>query len=448
MSIEKFKRDTFEIFKAAVEAANPVKALKNSVKVSNGKIHVLGYQYNLNKYENIYVVGGGKASGLMAQTIEEILGGKITRGHVNVLKGTKRNYKTRVIELNEASHPIPDLQGLTGARKILETAMEAGERDLVISLISGGGSALITMPSEGVSLEDVKETTNLLLKAGATINELNSVRKHISQVKGGQLAKAAYPAEMLNLIVSDVVGDPLDVIASGPTSPDTTTFQEAKNVLLKYNLWSKVPKSVSKRIEMGVKGLIPETPKPGEKIFRRVRNIVIANNRLAVEAAAKKAEELGYNAAVLSCYIEGEARHVGTVIGAIALEINKYNSPFKKPVAVLGGGETTVTVKGKGKGGRNQELVLGAALKIKGEKNLAVASMGTDGIDGNSEAAGAIAHGETVERALEKGMNPVSYLEENDSYTFFKELGDLIVTGPTGTNVNDITCIIVGSTTQ
>lgn len=320
---------------------------------------------------------------------------------------------------------------------------KATKHDLVISLISGGGSALIPLPAKEITLEDMQQTIDQMMEAGANINELNAVRKHLSQLKGGQLAKAASPATMLNLIISDVVGDPPDVIASGPTAPDTSTFNDAKDVLQKYGLLSDVPSAVSHRIARGVKGEIPETPKPEDQVFNKVNNIIIANNRKALKGAARKARELGYNTRILSSYIEGEARDVGTVMGAIGMEMSKHESPLRKPLAVLGGGETTVTVTGGGRGGANQELALAAALKIEGTNDLLIGSIDTDGIDGNSEAAGAIVDGGTIPKARESESDPKDHLERNDSYTFFKKVGGLIVTGPTGTNVNDMVCIIV-----
>ncbi len=444
MQKNKLRKDCFSIIRSALDAVNPKRTVKNSLKVSEGRLVIKGKNFKFSEINNIFVVGGGKASGFMAEAIEELLGDRIKKGVVNVLKGTKKKFKTRKIELFEASHPIPDEDSVEGTKKIIKIAEDASEGDLVIALISGGGSALMTYPVPEVGLEDLKKTTSLIMKSGATINELNAVRKHLSLIKGGQLSKAAYPAKILSLIISDVVGDPLDVIASGPTSPDTSTFSDAREVLVSRGLWKAAPQSVRDRIEEGIEGKVPETPKPGDKIFRQTTNVIIANNDLALEAAERKAKELGYNTLIASTFLEGEARHVGTVIGSIALEIKKKNRPLKKPAAVFFGGETTVTVKGKGTGGRNQELVLSAALKISGERNLIVASIGTDGVDGNSDAAGALAGGETIKDAIGKKLNPLAYLDNNDTYTFFKKLGSLIVTGPTGTNVNDLTLILAG----
>jgi len=385
----------------------------------------------------------GKASGAMAEAIEEILGDRISEGLINVLKGTETRFKTRRIKLNGATHPIPGEEGRKGVEKMLEIAKKAGEKDLVIVLISGGGSALMPYPAPPITLEEKKKVTSLLLKCGATINEINAVRKHISMFKGGQLARACYPATTVALIISDVVGDPLDTIASGPTAPDNTTFQDAYRVLKYYDLLDKVPASVKERIEKGLKGEIEDTPKPGDKIFEKVRNLIIANNRTALDAAVKKAKEYGLNTMILSTFIEGEARHVGTVFAGIARELYHTGTPINKPAFIAAGGETTVTVVGSGKGGRNQELVLSAAIKINGLDGVAIASIGTDGIDGITDAAGGIVDGSTLVRGKEKNLEILDFLANNDSYNYLTKTDDIIITGPTGSNVNDIMFIVV-----
>lgn len=428
---------------SALDAVNPKKAVFNNVKRRENLLVIGRYKFDLTEYRNIYVLGGGKASGLMAEAIEEILGDKITSGIINVLKGTEKMVKTKKIKINGATHPIPGEEGVNSTKAMLEIARKAGKDDLIIVLISGGGSALMPCPADPVTLEDKKTVTNLLLKCGATINEINVVRKHLSAFKGGQLAKTAYPATLVNLIISDVVGDPLDIIASGPTVPDSSTFQDAYNVLKKYNLLNKIPENIKKRIQLGLSGKIEETPKPGDKIFRNVHNILIASNRTACIAAVKKAREFRTNTMLLSTYIEGEARHVGTVLAGLAKEIHNYDTPIKKPAVIVCGGETTVTVVGNGKGGRNQELALGSALKISGLNGIVIASVGTDGKDGTSDAAGAIVDGQTLKRAQKLGLDATKYLADNNSYMFFKKLGDAIFTGTTGTNVNDLIIIVV-----
>jgi len=351
-------------------------------------------------------------------------------------------HKLSRINLHESSHPIPDETSVTGAKKILELAKKAENGDLVISLISGGGSSLMALPKEGISLEDKRKVTDLLLKSGATINEINAIRKHISSFKGGQLAKAVYPATLIGLLLSDVLGDPLDVIASGPTVPDSSTFNDAVAILKRYDLWDRIPDSVRQVLLDGVKGKIDETPKEGDEIFKRVRNIVIGNNRLACTAAIRRISKHGLNTLFLTSYMEGEARHIGTFFGAIGRELMMTDKPISSPAGIVAGGETTVTVTGNGVGGRNQEIALSAALKIVGTDGLAIASASTDGIDGPTDAAGAIVDGKTILRAKNRGLDPLEALRNNDSYTFFSGLEDLILTGPTGTNVNDVTILV------
>ena len=299
------------------------------------------------------------------------------------------------------------------------------------------------LPRGRISLADKREITGALLKSGATINEINTVRKHISDFKGGWLAKKAYPATILNLILSDVVGDPLDFIASGPTVPDSTTFSDAVKVLEKYKLWEETPASIRKVLSDGKKGLIPETPKANDKAFKKVHNVVVGNNRLASLAACEHSKLRGLKALLLTAALEGEARHVGTVLATIAREVLSSGNPLKRPACIVAGGETTVTVTGKGRGGRNQEVALAAAMKLGGMDGVVVASLTTDGIDGPTDAAGAIVDGKTLTRASRMGLAPERFLADNDSYSFFSKLSDLVLTGPTGTNVNDVTTITV-----
>ena len=437
------RRVALNLLEAALRSIDPRTVIRSHVHRVVNTLRINDLTLDLNQFERVIVVGGGKACGAMAEELEMILGDYLTEGYVNVLQGTKRQFKTRKIVLNEAGHPIPDEAGLKGAERILQLADKADERDLVICLISGGGSALMPLPAGDITLRDKQALTDTLLRCGATINEINAVRKHISRLKGGQLARAAHPATVISLILSDVVGDPLDTIASGPTAPDNTTFNDAVTVLRKYGLWKDAPKSIKQWLEAGLRGEIKETPKPGDKIFAKTYNIIVGNNRLAALAAYQKAEELGFNTLLLSTMIEGEARHVGTVYAGIMREIVSSGYPIKKPAVVVAGGETTVTVKGRGKGGRNQELVLSACLGIEGARGVVVASIGTDGIDGPTDAAGAIADGQTLRRARDRGLNPTDFLENNDSYHFFSQLGDLIFTGPTNTNVNDIAVMVI-----
>jgi len=426
---------------SALNAADPRQIIKSKLSLRNSTLQVNSHSFNLKKFRHIYVIGGGKASGSMAEALEELLDNRIKSGLVNVPRGSKN--KTKRIKLHQASHPIPDETGVEGTRRMMGIAEQAEKDDLIICLISGGGSSLMPLPRGEVSLADKKEITNALLKSGATINEINTVRKHISDFKGGWLAKKAYPATILNLILSDVVGDPLDFIASGPTVPDSTTFSDAIRVLKKYGLWAKASASIRKVLAEGEKGLIPETPKAGDKAFKKVVNVIVGNNRLASLAACECLKSSGLNTLLLSATLEGEARHAGVVLASIAHEVSMSGNPVSRPAGIVVGGETTVTVTGKGSGGRNQEIVLAALQKLKSINGAIVASLSTDGIDGPTDAAGAIADGRILARAMKTGLAPEEYLVNNDSYHFFSKLGDLIFTGPTGTNVNDISIIVV-----
>jgi glycerate 2-kinase len=432
-----------ESLEIALKAVDPKTIVKSKLALHGSFLQVEGYRFDINKFKHVYVVGGGKASGSMAEALEEILGCIITEGIINVPHGCSQ--KTKKIRLHAASHPLPDQTSVEGTKQILEVVGKATEADLVICLISGGGSSLMSLPREGVTLNEKRELTNALLRSGATIREINSVRKHLSGFKGGWLAKKAYPATILNIILSDVVGDPLDTIASGPTVPDETTFAEAKTVLKKYELWRHLPSSLQKVFEDGETGAIQETPKSQDKIFDRVYNFVIGNNRTASLAACQYLKSQQLNTILLTSTIEGEARCVGALLASIAKEILISHNPSEKPAAILVGGETTVKVAGNGLGGRNQELVLAAAFQIKNNLDctIVVASLGTDGVDGPTDAAGAIVDNNTYAKSLKFGLKPEVFLAENDSYHLFSNLNDLIFTGQTGTNVNDISLIIV-----
>lgn len=425
----------------ALEAADPRQLLKARLTLKGSKLKVDKHSFDLAKYGNLYVMGGGKASGAMAESLEKVLGKRITKGLVNVPHDSKS--RIGIIQLHGANHPVPDRAGVEGTRQMLRIAEDADENDLIICLISGGGSSLMPLPRDDVSLGDKKEITNSLLRSGATINEINTVRKHISDFKGGWLAKKAYPATILNLILSDVVGDPLDFIASGPTVPDSTTFDDAAKVLQKYNMWEKAPVSVRRILSEGKKGLIPETPKAGDRVFKKVTNVVVGNNRYSSLAACENLRSLGLHTLLLTATLEGEARQVGIVLASVVREILASGNPVRKPAGIVAGGETTVIVTGKGKGGRNQEIPLAAVSRLKDTDGVAIASLSTDGIDGPTDAAGAIVDGKSLERAMKFGMHPDSFLADNDSYHFFSKLGDLIFTGPTGTNVNDISVIVI-----
>jgi len=429
------------ILEVALNAVDPKNAVMDKLKIVEGNIVVDGFTKPLSDVNRVLIVGGGKAGGPMTEALEEVLGDKIEGGVVNILRGTETRYSVNRVKLNSSSHPVPDDKGVRGVQNMMSVTSNLSPKDLVFALISGGGSSLMTLPAPGVSLGDVQDVTKKLLSSGATINELNAVRKHVSAFKGGRLAANCYPATVVSLILSDVVGDPLDIIASGPTAPDPSTYETAHEVLERHGVWDSVTPAVKKRIEQGLRGETDETPKPGSPVFDNVHNIVVANNLKAAKAAAEKAENLSYNAEVLSTFVEGEARHVGTVYAGLARSLAINDLPVTKPGALIIGGETTVTVKGSGKGGRNQELALSALMKIT-EHDCVVLALGTDGIDGPTEAAGAIVDGESLTRARHKRLDPEKYLKANDSYSFFKELGDAVFTGPTGTNVNDLALIL------
>ncbi|MCJ7730708.1 DUF4147 domain-containing protein, partial [Candidatus Bathyarchaeota archaeon] len=343
-----------------MKAVDPEQAIYNALRLSDETLLFEGGSVDLSEIKRVFVIGGGKAGGLMAKAVEALLGDRIESGVVNVLEGTENAVSLKYIELNGAHHPVPSESGVKGVKRMLEITKGLEEDDLVITLISGGGSALMPYPAEKVSLNDLQVITGRLLRAGATINELNAVRKHLSAFKGGQLARHCSPARVVSLILSDVIGDPLDIIASGPTAPDSSSFGDAKCVLEKYDLWDDTSENIKARISGGVKGNVPDTPKKDDPVFSKVSNILIANNAIAAGAANAKAVELGYDSLVLSTFIEGEARLVGEILAGIAKEIITRDRPLSKPAALIIGGETTVNVKRDGVGGRNQELALGA----------------------------------------------------------------------------------------
>ncbi len=437
------RKQALAIFRAAVEAADPATAVDRSFRVRGGSLTVGGRRYRLADFERIFVIGAGKASAAMAKAVERALGARITGGLINVKYD--HTEKLKRIELNECGHPKPDEAGLHGAMRIAAIAEQAGERDLVLCLISGGASALLPAPAPGITLEQKQEITRLLLDCGADIREINAVRKHISSIKGGQLSRLAYPATVIALLLSDVIGDDPDVIGSGPTAADASTFAGALGILRKYGIDRKAPESVLARLELGVAGAIPETPKPGDPALALTQNVVVGSNLLAVNAAAVKARALGLRTMILSTFIEGETRDVARMHAAIARQARIFGQPVKGPACIITGGETTVTIRGTGKGGRNQEFALAAAIDLAGLDGVLILSGGTDGTDGPTDAAGALADGETCERAAALGLSAREYLANNDSYHFFKPLGDLLITGPTNTNVGDVRLILIGN---
>jgi len=439
--IEKMREDAIRIFHQGLEAVEPATAIKRFCSIDGTRLMIADRMYDLTTLNRVFVVGAGKASAPMAAAVEEILGDRITSGTINVKYG--HTAKLNKINLIEAGHPVPDENGSRGTQDILNLVKSAGKQDLVICLISGGGSALLPLAAEGLTLKDKQDTTQVLLACGATIHEINAIRKHLSRVKGGQLAAAATPAKIVSLMLSDVVGDDLDVIASGPTVPDSSTFQDCMNIINKYTIEKKLPAAVVSRIQAGFSGQIPETPKNGNQAFQNTQNLIIASNIESITAAKQKAESLRYRTLILSSMFEGETRDVARLHGAMAREVLKTGNPIPKPACILSGGETTVSIRGNGLGGRNQEFVLAAAIDIAGHDNIVILSAGTDGSDGPTDAAGAAADSTTLIRAKELNLDPKKYLSNNDSYHFFEALNDLIKTGPTNTNVMDLRIVLI-----
>jgi len=431
-SLDRLRRDALSIFRSALSAVDPEEAVRRHLRLE---------QLAPDEFERILVVGAGKAVAPMAKALEDILGDRIAAGVLVVKDG--HGLALKKVRVLEASHPVPDDRGVSGTAEILGLLAQATARDLVVCLISGGGSALLISPANGLSLQDKQETTKQLLACGATIHEINTVRKHLSRAKGGQLARAAHPAAVVSLILSDVVGDDLDVIASGPTVPDRSTFSDTMEILRRYDVWDRIPSAVRERVSQGAAGRADETPKPGDPVFERCAQILVGTNLRALDAAAQAAEQMGYRSIILSSKIEGEAREVAKAFAAIGKEIRSSGHPLKPPACVLMGGETTVTLQGRGRGGRNQEFVLAGALALEGLSDLVLLAGGTDGTDGPTDAAGAIADGSTIGRAKALGMAPHAFLKRSDSYAFFKPLNDLIVTGPTRTNVMDMYMLLV-----
>lgn len=436
------RKDALTMFRAALKAADPIEAVRKHLHKDGDWLVAGRKKYRLSAFGDVYVLGAGKASVAMAQAVERILGARVRFGFVNTKYG--HGGKLKRVKVQEAGHPVPDENGVAGARELVGLARQARAGDLVIFVVSGGASALTPLPAPPITLEEKQRVTQELLACGANIHEMNTVRKHISLFKGGQLAREAAPARLITLMLSDVIGDSMDVIGSGPTVPDESTFGRAWEILSGYGIAEKVPESVRQRLEAGVRGEIAETPKPGDEAFAKTQNLVVGSNRLAVDAAARKARELGYKPLVLSTFLEGETKDVARVHAGIAKEILASGRPVGRPACVISGGETTVTLRGSGLGGRNQEFAAAAALYLDGVDGVVVLSGGTDGTDGPTDAAGAIADGRTVARLRAKSLSAAAMLADNDSYHLFEALGDLIKTGPTGTNVMDVRLVLVG----
>ncbi len=428
------------VFLAGINSVLPDRLIMRWMELHDEILHIGDLHFDLSKTDNIYVIGAGKASGLMGEAVEKILGTRIREGHIVVKYGHSVNL--RHIKVTEAGHPVPDIHGFRATSDILKIAEKATERDLVICLISGGGSALLADFPEGSSLQEIMIINDLLVKSSACIQEINAVRKHISGIKGGRLAQSVAPATLVTLILSDVPGDASDVIASGPTVPDPTTYQQALEVLSKFNLLKLVPAALTEHLNRGVEGKFEETPKPGDLIFEKTFNLLVGTNRIALEASKMKAHEFNINALIIDDKIQGDISSVAGYLIETALQFQS-DSEEVKPVALLFGGESTVNMTGKGKGGRNQHLAMLCAGLLKDHAGITILSAGTDGNDGPTDVAGAIVDSDTYKKVISDNINTAKYLAEFDSYNFFRKIGGHVVTGPTRTNVMDIIVVII-----
>ena len=440
MENDSSRKIAVNIFNAAVQAVDPYKLVK-------GYAESILAAYHKEHCNKLYLVSFGKAAFAMTKALaESSIQDIITKGIVITKYGHVQGALTGNIEIFEAGHPVPDARGLAATKHVMDMLKNGDNQTLVLCLISGGGSALLVAPCNNITLDEKQRVTELLLKAGANINELNTMRKHISAIKGGRLAEIAYPSKVMSLILSDVIGDSLDVIASGPTSPDETTYQDAVAVIEKYGLTDKIPAHIWNTLNNGANRAMPDTPKIDNPAFEGVENIIIGSNKIATGAAAKKAMELGFDTTILTSELQGDASEAAKWLAGKAIEIRGQGvkgSRVKKRICLISGGETTVTVKGNGLGGRNMELALAFAIEIAGTDGITLLSAGTDGTDGPTDAAGAIVDGQTTRKTNTKGLNPAAYLKHNDSYTFFKNTGELLITGSTGTNVMDIQIVLI-----
>lgn len=434
-------RETLDrILHAGLAAADARRAVRQALRLDGQQLHVSGSEaVDLRATRRIRIVGAGKAAAPMARGVLDVLGERIAGGTVTTKDGHGADLPG--IDVWEAAHPVPDARGLAGAAEALRLAREAGEGDLLLCLLSGGASALWPAPPPGVSLGDLQRVTESLLRSGAPIGEINAVRKHLSRIAGGQLARVAYPARMVSLLVSDVVGDPPETIAGGPAVGDPTTYADALEVLRRRGIDAPAP--ILLHLRAGAGGGIPETPKPGDPRLERASTHVVARNRDALSGAAREAERLGYQAMIVTAAMEGEAREVAGMVVDLARRVRDRGDPVAPPAVLLLGGETTVTVRGTGRGGRNQELALAAAILLDGEAGITLAALGTDGTDGPTDAAGGMVDGGTVARGRERGFDARDHLRRNDAYPFLRATGDLLVTGPTGTNVCDLVAVLV-----
>ena len=433
------REEAIAILLAGIEGVKPEPLIRRFVSLSDHLLQVGTMSFPLSPSTHIYLTGAGKASALMAGAMENIFGKRISEGHVI----TKYHHAVplRYVSVTEAGHPVPDEKGLEGTKKILALAQKAGPGDIFFCLLSGGGSALLTDVPEGCSLQDIKETSDLLIKSGATIHQINCVRKHLSCVKGGQLARMAYPATVISLILSDVTGDDLSVIASGPTAPDPSTYADAMNIIAAYELKEKIPQSVYCYLREGMAGQHQETVKEEDLVFEKTHNLLIGNNRMALEAARQKAEELGYETQIVTHSLEGDCEDVARHLAEMAKSTRAVKGQEK--ICLLLGGETTVRVKGNGLGGRNQHLALLFASLLEQQEGITFLSAGTDGTDGPTDAAGAVCDLFTLQHAKNLNLSIRDYIERCDAYHFFRQEGGLVITGPTGTNVMDMLILLI-----
>jgi len=438
------RKAALDIIEYALAGADPYKATRALVEVQDDTLAVGDLRFDLSPDRRIFLLGAGKATFPIAKALEDILGDRITNG-VIVCKYGQRGTLSRS-NLHLAGHPIPDESGLEASHKALALARQTRPGDIVLGCVTGGSSALFPLPVDGVPLEDKKTVNKLLLNCGANIIEINAVRKHLSQIKGGRLAKAIHPqANLINLTVSDVIGDPLDYITD-PTVPDTSTFEDARATLTKYDLWEKAPASVAGFLKTA--GPEQETPKEADLADYNRHDFVIVKGDAACEGAAEKAKALGFNTMILSTMLEGESKELGRTFAAIAREILRNHRPLTPPCAVIGGGETTVRIDGNaGDGGPNQEFACSASLEIDGIGNVVVVGLDTDGTDGPTDMAGTVVDNMTVSRARAEGVDLFACLKQHDVTPAFQKLGDSIDTGATGTNVNDLKFMIISPST-
>lgn len=424
------------ICQAALNAVDPQQAVREAVRFTGGTLRTLDGSYNLDDFDRVLLISIGKAALPMAKVIHSLLGGRITAGLVITKHAGDATLEN--LEIIEAGHPLPDQRSQAAAERLISLLQTATPHDLVICLLSGGGSALVTSPAASVTLDDLQQLTRALLACGANITEINTLRRHLDRVKGGGLLRLGNPGAWLSLILSDVLGSPLESIASGPAAADPSTFADAVAITDRYNLWDSIPQPVQTALRDGLAGKLLETVKPGDPCLQHVQSVIVGDNTLAAHAALQQAQMEGFHTLLLNEPLQGEASQVGAVLGDMLRSAIERDCPLPRPVCIVAGGETTVTLSGGGKGGRNQELALGAALQLAGVEDAALLTLATDGEDSTTGAAGAAVDGSTLQRARQLDLDAETCLRNNDSFTFFSSMGDLLITGPTGTNVNDL----------